>query len=127
MTINHLNLVVTDVTKAVEFFTNYFDFFCDYIRGEGVLAVLKNKHKFVLVLMAPQKKENGNSTYPDAFHIGFMLETAEAVDDLHKRLVEGNIEIAQSPRKIRDSYGFYFYFENIFIEVGHYLNLNGEE
>jgi catechol-2,3-dioxygenase len=121
MTINHLNLTVTDVTKSVELFKKYFEFSCDHIKGDNVIAVLKNSDGFVLVLMASQMNQKGNLTYPDAFHIGFMLETSEAVDNIHKKLTGNKIEITHPPRKIRDSYGFYFYFDNLFIEVGHYL------
>lgn len=121
MTINHLNLTVTDVAKSVEFFKTYFEFSCDQIKGDSVIAVLKNNQGFVLVLMATQMNQKGNSSYPDAFHIGFMLESLEAVDKLHGKLIENKIEVTQPPRKIRDSYGFYFYFDNLFIEVGHYL------
>jgi predicted enzyme related to lactoylglutathione lyase len=121
MTINHLNLVVTDVNKAVLFFENYFEFTCEHVKGDNVIAVLKNKEDFVLVLMSAQMNKNGNSLYPDAFHIGFMVATEGAVDSLHQKLTEGKNEVPQAPGKIRDSYGFYFHFDNLFIEVGHYL------
>ncbi|WP_281321825.1 VOC family protein [Flavobacterium aestivum] len=118
MTINHLNLVVTDVTNAVNFFETHFDFNCEFVKGDSVIAVLKNKENFTLVIMG---NKNGDTTYPKAFHIGFMLDSTEEVDSLHKKLVDNKIEVDQSPKKIRDSYAFYFYFDNLFIEVGHYL------
>lgn len=119
MTINHLNLIVVDVAKAVHFFETYFDFTCIMIKGENIIAVLKNKENFTLVVMS---NKDGQYDYPKDFHIGFMIESTEAVDKLYKKLTDGAIAIAQSPRKIRDSYAFYFYFDNLFIEVGHYLN-----
>jgi len=118
MTINHLNLIVRDVSEAVNFFESYFDFNCELIKGENIVSVLKNKENFTLVLMCDK---NNQATYPKDFHIGFMVNSVEAVDTLHKKLVDGNIEIRQSPRKIRDSYAFYFHFDQLFIEVGHYL------
>ena len=42
MTINHLNLPVTDVHQVVHFFETHFDFTCQTLQGDGVLAVLKN-------------------------------------------------------------------------------------
>lgn len=41
MTINHLNLIVTDVTNAVKLFETYFEFNCEFIKGENGIAVLK--------------------------------------------------------------------------------------
>lgn len=118
MTINHVNLVVTDVQNTVDFFEKYFEFRCELVKGENVIAVLENKENFTLVVM---NNKNGDTTYPKDFHIGFMLESTEAVDGLYDKLIGGKIEITQAPKKIRDSYGFYFYFDNLFIEVGHYL------
>lgn len=119
MTINHLNLIVSDVTNAVTFFETYFEFQCQFVKGEGIIAVLKNKENFSLVIMS---SKNENTAYPKDFHLGFMIDHAEEVDTLYQRLISANIEIAQPPRKIRDSYGFYFHFDNLFIEIGHYLN-----
>jgi predicted enzyme related to lactoylglutathione lyase len=120
MTINHINLVVADVTKAVQFFETYFEFNCEHVKGDNVIAVLKNKENFVLVLMSSLNQSS--TAYPDAFHIGFMVASPSEVDSLHQKLTEGKNQIAQPPRKIRDSYGFYFHFDNLFIEVGHYLS-----
>lgn len=119
MTINHLNLVVTDVSKSVLFFEKYFEFTCELIKGEHIIAILSNKENFTLVLM---NSKNEDTTYPKDFHIGFILDDLKAVDDLHQKLIKGGIAISQPPRKIRNSYAFYFWFENIFIEVGHYLS-----
>jgi predicted enzyme related to lactoylglutathione lyase len=119
MTLNHLNLVVPNLSRAVSFFETYFEFRCEGIKGNNLIAVLKNKADFTLVVMTDK---NGDTTYPNDFHIGFMLERLEEVDMLHQKLVSGKIDMPQAPRKIRDSYGFYFYFDNLFIEVGHYVN-----
>jgi len=118
MTINHLNLIVTDVTKAVQFFETYFEFTCEFIKGDSVIAVLNNKENFTLVIMG---HKNGDTIYPKDFHIGFMLDCSEQVDAIYEKLGNGKVDITQSPQKIRDSYAFYFYFDNLFIEVGHYL------
>jgi predicted enzyme related to lactoylglutathione lyase len=118
MTINHLNLIVTDVTKAVQFFETYFEFTCEFIKGDNVIAVLKNNENFTLVIMA---NKNGDIIYPKDFHIGFMIDSSEQVDALYEKLGNGKVAVTQSPRKIRDSYAFYFYFDHLFIEVGHYL------
>ena len=63
------------------------------------------------------KDKNGKETYPDAFHIGFMLDSEEDVTKTHDSFKNGKIIVGREPRKIRDSFGFYFNFENIMIEV----------
>lgn len=115
MTINHINLPVSNVKRVSEFFETYLAFTIAEVKGDYAIAVLKNESNFILVIM-PLK---ANDVYPDAFHIGFMLDSIEDVDALHKKLSEGGINLSQSPKKIRDSYGFYFYFDKIFIEIAY--------
>ena len=119
MKLNHINLVVADVAKAIDFFETYFNFKCIDVKGENIVAVLKGTDDFTLVIMA---NKNGSVIYPDAFHIGFMLENEEEVITTHHHLKKDGIEVGNEPKKIRDSFGFYFNFDNIMIEVGHYLN-----
>lgn len=116
MTINHLNLVVVRLPETVSFFETYLDFHCETRKGD-VIAVLTNKAGFTLVLMTDK---NGDTNYPGAFHIGLMLDDAVAVDALYAHLLSGNITLDRPPAKIRNNYGFYFYFDNLFIEIGHY-------
>ncbi len=120
MKLNHLNLIVTNVADAIIFFETYFGFKCTLVKGDNIIAILKDPENFTLVLMTDKA---GNLSYPKDFHIGFMLETANQVHETYKKLKDGNINVESEPRKIRDSFGFYFYFENIFIEVG---QLSGE-
>lgn len=121
MTINHLNLVVENVEVATNFFENYLDFTCEETKGNNIINILKNKENFVLVLMSSKMNQNGNSTYPDAFHLGFMLDNKNKVTEIYEKLKNGSITVENEPKKIRDSFGFYFHFENIMIEIGHYL------
>jgi len=118
MKLNHINIVVTNVAEVVRFFEIYFNFKCTETKGDNIVAVLKGDDGFILVLM---KDKEGKSTYPDAFHIGFMLDNAEQVNEIYLKLKNGGIDVGQEPRKIRDSFGFYFHFEKIMIEVGYYL------
>jgi predicted enzyme related to lactoylglutathione lyase len=121
MTINHLNLPVSNVAEAITFFQSYFDFTCIQTKGDNMIAVLKNAADFTLVLMSSKMNRNDNNTYPDAFHIGFMLDNIEQVNETYLKLKNGGIQLDREPQKIRDSFGFYFYLDNLFIEVGHYF------
>jgi len=118
MTINHLNLVVKDVPQTVAFFETFFTFKCETIKGDNRIAVLQNRENFTLVIMS---SKNTEASYPDDFHIGFKLDSRSAVDTLHQKLLAADIKVAQAPRKIRNSYAFYFYFDNLFIEIGYYM------
>lgn len=119
MKLNHINLVVSNVAEAIKLFETYFDFKCTDTKGDNIMAILKSTNDFTLVIMT---NKNGLTAYPDAFHIGFMLNNEEEVIKTYDTLKNGGVAVGQEPRKIRDSFGFYFNFDNIMIEVGHYLN-----
>jgi catechol-2,3-dioxygenase len=113
MKLNHINLPVNDVGNTVSFFEQYFGFTCTEVKGDFIIAVLKGADDFILVLM----KAKETAVYPQAFHIGFLQETKTAVDHIFNSLQNyPSLEIKQ-PGKIRDSYGFYFDFDCILIEV----------
>lgn len=116
MKLNHINLVVPNVGDAVNLFETYFDFECTDIKGDNVIAVLKGADDFTLVIMA---NKDGQVTYPGAFHIGFMLDDLNSITETYEKLKKGGIAVGKEPGKIRESFGFYFTFDNIMIEVGH--------
>lgn len=118
ITLNHANLVVTDLKAAIGLFEKHFAFTCIETKGENVVAVLTNANDFTLVLMVSKE---GDHKYPSAFHVGFMQPSEQAVTDFYQRLTEDGIDAGKEPRKIRDSFGFYFLFDNLMIEVGHYF------
>lgn len=117
MKLNHINLVVNDVPKATHLFETYFDFRCTERKGDFIV-VLKGKDDFTLVIMADK---GGNAVYPQAFHVGFMQENESDVIEVYEALKKGNLITDQEPKKIRDSFGFYFTFDNLMIEVGYYF------
>ncbi len=121
MKLNHLNLIVTNVEEAIAFFEKHFGFTCVAIKGDNVIAVLKAVDDFTLVLMAANTKHEIAETYPQAFHIGFMMANETQVNETYLKLKNSGIAIESEPKKIRDGFGFYFHFDNIMIEVAHPL------
>lgn len=119
MKLNHINLVVSNIAEAIVLFETYFNFKCTEIKGDNIIAILKGVDDFTLVIM---KNKEGNPVYPDAFHIGFMLADTNTVTETYQKLKTGGITVGEEPRKIRDSFGFYFNFDTLMIEVGHYIN-----
>lgn len=123
MKLNHINLVVENVANSIHLFETYFNFKCEEIKGDHVIAVLKGCGDFTLVLM---KNKKGIPTYPEQFHIGFLLESKESVIETYQNLKSGGLVKNGEPQKIRDSFGFYFTYENLMIEVSHYFEENGQ-
>ncbi|KAB2441030.1 VOC family protein [Bacillus luti] len=119
MKLNHLNLCVDDLSEARHFFETFFDF--QFLEQKGkALVVLSDESGFILVLSDPKAfKGNKEVMYPEAFHIGFLVETSSEVDQAYTRLVAGGIEIDKEPYAMRgSSYGFYFTaFNGLLIEV----------
>ncbi|MEH7355140.1 VOC family protein [Neobacillus drentensis] len=119
MRLNHLNLCVDDLSEARHFFETYFDL--QFLEQKGrALVVMSDESGFILVLSDPKAfKEKKDIRYPEAFHIGFLVETSSEVDQAYDRLVAGGIEIDKEPYTMRgSSYGFYFtVFNGLLIEV----------
>ena len=86
MSLNHINLTVPDVPRSREFFETYFGFRCVVERGRDALAVLTDPSGFVLTLSNFDKVDTVE--YPGAFHIGFMQDSRERVDEIY-RAAEG--------------------------------------
>lgn len=117
MQLNHLNLCVDDLAEARSFFQNFFDFQFLEQKGEAV-AIMTDSHGFTLVLSNPRAFKQELAPYPEGFHLGFLLDSSEQVDQAYRRLAAAEIHLTQEPRKIRGSYGFYFtVLNNILFEV----------
>jgi catechol 2,3-dioxygenase-like lactoylglutathione lyase family enzyme len=106
LSLNHLNLCVPDVADARRFFETYFDFRCIDLKGDA-LAVLEGANGFTLVIS--NFKKDVTPVYPDAFHIGFIVESPEQVQAMYERLQQGGIEMYHEPRTMRGSLLFYCY------------------
>lgn len=117
MKLNHLNLTVKDVPAARTFFENYMQFTSTDSKPDDTLSILKGTDGFLLVLMNERLNQQGNNAYPNAFHIGFYLENETEVLALFENLKAGGITLPQQPQQIRKTFGFYFYLQNIFIEI----------
>jgi catechol 2,3-dioxygenase-like lactoylglutathione lyase family enzyme len=101
MRLNHLNLIVDDLAAARSFFTELFDF--ELVRSGGdQLAILTDGRGFTLVLMT------GAMAYPDSFHIGFIVDSHEAVEAQYERALTYGIPVEQPPARRHGSYAFYF-------------------
>ncbi|MFA6056754.1 MAG: VOC family protein [Taibaiella sp.] len=115
MKLNHLSVAVPDVAAATAFMEKFFGFETENIKGNNVIAVLRGKDNFVLVLTTLRQ---GESAYPSDFHFGFILDTEAEVLLKYEQLIAEGIEVPRAPAKIRNSYAFYFHMPGgIMMEV----------
>jgi catechol 2,3-dioxygenase-like lactoylglutathione lyase family enzyme len=115
MTLNHLNLAVSDVQEARAFLVEYFGLATE-ARGNDRIAALRSDNGLVLTL----SNFDGVSEvkYPGGFHIGFGLESREKVDELNRRLRDDGYEV-EPPGKDHGAWVFFFTAPGGFvIEVG---------
>ena len=118
MKLNHLNLPVENVNESRNFFENYFDFKCIEEKGNDALVVLKGSDDFILVLMSESFNRDAHSSFPSAFHVGFLVDTKEEVIEQYNKLKNGNVALKNEPKNMRGIFGFYFMSPgNILIEV----------
>jgi len=103
VSLNHLNLVVSDLDAAEAFFQAAFGF--EPRAKHAALTVLDGQDGFTLVLM---RSRNGRPVYPAGFHIGFLVDDEPAVDAEYRRLGHEGVTIPNPPKHMRGTYGFYF-------------------
>lgn len=118
MNLNHINLVVKDVDKAVNLFTQHLGFNL-IVNRNSKMAVMENGNNFALVLWGQVLNHQEHTPeYPDNFHIGFYQKDEEAVWQIYEKLrMESELRFESEPKKIRNTFGFYFFFENLMIEI----------
>jgi lactoylglutathione lyase len=117
MRLNHLNLTVPEVSRTREFFETYFGFQCFMARDDDTLVVLTDESGFVLTLSNFGKASAVE--YPGAFHIGFMQESRERVDEIHQRLKSDGFDVGPT-KEFHGAWTFYFRAPgNFLVEVLH--------
>jgi lactoylglutathione lyase len=106
MKLNHLNLTVTDVSETRKFLEKYFGFrTMGGGEGDSTFAVLFDDDGLVLTLMKVGQASEVN--YPASFHIGFMQESEQRVNEINQRLKDDGFDV-KPPRKFHGSWTFYF-------------------
>jgi catechol-2,3-dioxygenase len=115
MQLNHIDLPVSDLEGAVNYFVKGFGFERLATPVPG-MAILRGEGGFVLVLNQSEQPV----AYPPGFHIGFLQPSDDAVHTAYQRLAEAQLPLPAAPAV---SYGVLaFYAEapgGILIEVSH--------
>jgi catechol 2,3-dioxygenase-like lactoylglutathione lyase family enzyme len=90
MTLNHIDLQVSNVDDAAKFFETFFGLRCTY-RREGKIALLEDDSGFEFGV------SNLHSlpppVYPADFHIGFVQENVDSVRKIYERVKNAGVPI----------------------------------
>lgn len=106
MKLNHLNLSVGDVRETANFLQTYFGLRpMSQGAGNDRFVLLFDDNNLVLTLM--KGSENAEVKYPPGFHIGFIQENEEKVNEINQRLKDAGFEV-KPPRRFHGSWTFYF-------------------
>lgn len=105
MKLNHLDLSVSDVALARDFFVEHFDFTRLADKSEK-MSILQGADGFVLVL--DKLKTNDPPNYPAQFHIGFILDDEAEVKHKREKLRCAGIDVPHQSRKSARGTMFYF-------------------
>jgi lactoylglutathione lyase len=115
MTINHLNLTVTDPGETSAFLAKYFGL--EPRGGNAGIQMLHDDQRMVLTLIKGRADDRDTSEaaahkpprvrYPSSFHIGFIVESAERVNQINQQLRDDGMEV-DAPAHLHGAWTFYF-------------------
>jgi lactoylglutathione lyase len=106
MKVNHLNLTVTDPVETQQFLVKYFGL---KPRGKGNqnMALLSDDNGMVLSLMNMKMGRESEVKYPATFHVGFIQDSEEEVNEINRRLKADGFDVPP-PSRQHGSWTFYF-------------------
>jgi catechol 2,3-dioxygenase-like lactoylglutathione lyase family enzyme len=115
MTINHLNLTVTDPTATSAFLAKYFGL--QPRGGNAGMQMLHDDQQMVLTLIKGRADDRDTSEgtadkpprvkYPSSFHIGFIVESRERVNEINRQLRDDGFA-SDTPSVQHGAWTFYF-------------------
>jgi hypothetical protein len=112
--LNHLDLQVADVPALARFLVHHFDVRPITRLDSPALVVLTDDCGFTLVI---QRKKYDTDTYPDRFHIGFLLDTPAEVGAQHARLTAAAIAVSPVTTDARGT-RCYCHAPGVLVEIG---------
>jgi hypothetical protein len=95
MKLNHVNLLVADVPATRDFFEKHFGFHCIAEPTDANVVLTDNAG---LVLTISNFDQADQVTYPKWFHVGFMQDSDDKVDNIYERLKKAKECNPVSPR-----------------------------
>ncbi len=101
MKLNHLNLTVTDVLATHSFLAKYFGL-RPLGKANKTMAFLSDDNGMVISMF-----KGDQVSYPETFHIGFIQESKEKVNEINQLLKDDGFNVPP-PSKQHGSWTFYF-------------------
>jgi len=124
MKLDHINLPVADVSATRDFFEKYFGFRCIAEPTDANVVLMDNAG---LVLTISNFDHADKVTYPKWFHVGFMQESDDKVDDIYDQLKSAGMQPGK-PKNMHGARTFYFTAPGGFtVEVFHQQGLPRSE
>jgi len=118
MKINHLNLAVTDPVAAQQFLVKYFGL-KPHGKPNATMVFLTDDNGSLLSLMIPKLGGETEVRYPAIFHVGFMQESEERVNEINQWMKADGLDVP-APARQHGSWSFYIDAPGGFtIEVQH--------
>jgi catechol 2,3-dioxygenase-like lactoylglutathione lyase family enzyme len=114
--LNHLDLQVADIPRAVTFFEEAFGFQLQSNRRSSTIAILTDSDGFVLVL---QRKKSEKDRYPAGFHFGFLVDDEESVHRFHSKAHGLGLEITEIIENGRGTHVYCSGPDGLLAEVSH--------
>ncbi len=96
MKLNHIDLQVSDIDAAREFFEKHFGLRCTYRRA-GQIAILEDDGG--LELGVSNLRGSPPPAYPPDFHVGFVLKGAGGVRETYERLKTAGVRMKTDLRE----------------------------
>jgi catechol 2,3-dioxygenase-like lactoylglutathione lyase family enzyme len=106
MKLNHLNLTVSNVPDAHRFLEKYFGLkSLNGMEPREAISFMADDNGMVLALF---RASNGSLVkYPAGFHIGFIQDSEERVNQINQLLRDDGYEVGK-PTRLHGSWTFYF-------------------
>jgi catechol-2,3-dioxygenase len=105
MKLNHLNLSVTDVPGTRAFLEKYFALLDT--GGNNNIGFLRDDNGMVLTLTSAKVGGETEVRYPATFHVGFIQESEERVNEINAQLKADGYDVPP-PSRQHGSWTFYF-------------------
>ena len=104
MKLNHINLGVTDVAATVSLFQDYFGLrLADHMPQNNFMAFTNDENDALISVF-----KVSDVVYPKIFHIGFLQDTVQQVNDIHANLKAGGFD----PGEPKEEHGRFVFYLN---------------
>ena len=106
MKLNHLNLTVTEPLETKAFLKKHFGFRdLEGAKDAKGFAMALDDNGLVLTLI--RGRQGAEVVYPETFHVGFIQESEERVNEINAQLKDDGYDVPP-PARMHGSWTFYF-------------------